>query len=1245
MTYRILVLDTAAQTHNSYIALAIVDALRRHPAVERVRQADYGNAVDLFRREGCDTVLALGGAGADLAVLGRLCAMAVRSVLWTTEDPYELEENLRVAAPFDLVFTNDLGCLPAYGARGQHLPLAGSRLFHDHPPVLDDAFFLYDLCFVGTAWPNRVDTINRILDGVKRPLRMKIGLPTNPHLPPVVLGDPGLATNWRVPNPELARIANRSRITLSLERKFSSARTDQASGSTPPPRLFENALAGAFQVALGGRAEAMRYFGEDEIAFCDNEDELLARITWALDHPEARIAMAQAARSRALAEHLYDHRIAALVAGLAEIPASVAARVPTGSRRARKRVLLVTHNVQGHQPGGGVEVYQQELAAGAGEFDVLTLYPRVIDGTAAYTLIAHRTGEQHLYGVPEPAGPGTLHDAGHERVFEQILIENDIDLVHFQHLLGMPLSLPLIARACGVPSLYTLHDFYLVCSQFNLLDHRGRYCDIAARSPTECDICLSASGIPAGAQQRRRNFVARVIEAFDGLIANSPFTAQYLRAIYPEVPAERIRVVEMLTPASHRLPPARQPASDIALTVAIPGNFTRPKGADTILRVLTHLRDEAIAFHILGEIPDQDLARQVRAMDLPRVTLRGGYAAHELPRLMAGMDVSLHLSVWPETYMISLNEARAAGAVPVISDLGAPAERVRAGLDGFKVAPEDAGHVCDILRDLARDRDRLETMRAASKACRIVSPAEHVAAISDLYRETIARSPVHPPAVTIRPERDYILNLRACGIRTNTPSWIESGNGWDADPPRPARQARTTLWRTFPVQFAHLDRPAAGSARVRVGMDGVQADRRPAAWPRIVVRSGLSLWGWGFAEGRGRPLDVILHLKGDAQEIYAVSPPVPRGDVRAHLDEPDAEASGFSFDLDLDTLREGTYAIRLMQVYDGAVIDLGAAGEAVVRRGQGQDAAAPSGGQPTAQSPAQTLAEAFRGGAAPAPDARTVEGDAAVTRYETALDPGHGPGSQDAAFGVQGWALNRARRQVFPMVAVGLVPAGGTAAWFRAERCRAPSGSVEADPVYAFAGFRAAMAIATLAPGLHRIIIAESDRRETVLHETGEAVLVKAEAGDTRRLVTPCREVRLDPTAGREVQPRREPPAHRLSLDEVETGLGAAEGGAGSHLYLRGWAWVPGRGRADGLTLVLAGAEVSLRAVLPAARREDVVAHLGEPEAEWAGFEALVPTAALPPGRYEAEIQYGRGPDRIGLPLALTLDRTLALAA
>ncbi len=1216
VSFRILLLDTAAQTHNPHIPLAVADALRRHPAVAHVARAGYGDALARFRAEACDTLLALGGAGGDLAILTRLCAMARRAALWTTEDPYEVAENLRVSVPFDAVFTNDLASLPVYGGRARHLPLAASLMLHDIEPVGRDEDFLYDVSFVGTAWPNRVRTVNRILSNRRRPLRMKVALPTNPHLPPVELVDPKLPTNWRVSNPDLARIANRSRVTLNLERRFSAYSPDQASGSTPPPRLFETALAGGFQISLGGSVEADRYFDpRTEVARCAGEDELLDRIDWALDHPEARIAMARASRERAKAEHLYDHRVAAVLAALAGHDRAPAE--PRADRRAK--VLLVTHNLAGSKPGGGVEVYQQKLADGARDFDVLTLVPENEGASVFYTLLDHRAGTRSRYGVPHGVGSEVLHDAHHERVFEQILIENEIDLVHFQHLLGMPLSLPLVAKACGVPSVYTAHDYYLVCASFNLIDYRGRFCDIANRSPTECDVCLASGGLSGDAQRRRRNFVGTVLDAVDRVVCNTPYTASTLRAIYPGLEPDRIAVVEMMTPTrrpGRTRTPARDGAGAPALQVTVPGNFTRAKGADAVIRVMNALRADPIDFHVLGAIQEPDLADHLRDLRLPRVRVRGGYESADLPGLLGAMDLSLHLSIWPETYMISLSEAWAAGVVPIVTDLGAPGERVRDGHDGFKVDIDDVGRVCDVLRAMDADRPRLEAMRANLAGCRIVSPAEHLRQLGALYAGLIRARPVASTAVPIRAERDYILTAAACGIRTNTPSWKDDGFGWDPAPRAPSRSASPSpaaqVWRTFPMRFGHLRRGSAAADRLVV--ERMEVDGRLVGRDAPAVRHALRIAGWAFAGGHGPALDVVLHLRGAAQDLYAASAPVPRLDVAEHLRRPEAAASGFDFELDLSGLREGRYEAVLLQVHDGVVLDLGAVAAVTVERGDARPAPAPvSSFDPEANGP---------------PGVR--QGDAAVARAPRTA-------REDEPVALEGWAADRAGRRVLPLVHLGFVRQGGRTAWVAATRSRAPAALLAEDALYAFCGFRLDLSPAALELGLHRIVVAQSDGAESLLHEVGEAVLVLP-----GRAVMSSRGTHPD-ADGRNAAPA---PEHRITLDRADVLDAPGRPGAGGRLlYLRGWAFVPDLGRPAGLALLLRGAQASLRVPLAPESRPDVADHLGAPDAEGAGFEVLLTLGDLPPGRYEAAILYATDRGTVSLPSDFVLDTSLALAA
>ena len=191
----ILLLDTEPCTSNGYITLAIEDALRRHPKVGRVVRAHHGNALRLFVDLGLDTFIAFGSARTHSAILERLAGLAGLSILWTTEDPYERTSNVAYSAWFDAVFTNDKSSVAAYGGRARHLPLAASPLFQNFGVQARNESYRYDLLFIGTAWPNRVRSLNRIMSAFAGRLKVKLALPWNSFIGPPELDDPTMLTD------------------------------------------------------------------------------------------------------------------------------------------------------------------------------------------------------------------------------------------------------------------------------------------------------------------------------------------------------------------------------------------------------------------------------------------------------------------------------------------------------------------------------------------------------------------------------------------------------------------------------------------------------------------------------------------------------------------------------------------------------------------------------------------------------------------------------------------------------------------------------------------------------------------------------------------------------------------------------------------------------------------------------------------------------------------------------------------
>jgi len=787
-SWRVLVLDTKRSNPNHYICLSLVRALQADPRVERVVRADYGSALREAQAMACNLFIAFDGEELDRLVVERLARLAVRSVMWVTEDPYERSVNAANAELFDLIFTNDSNSTSAYGSKGRALALAADERFHLHAiPEHDDGHYLYDLFFAGTAWPNRSEFLRDLQAAIPN-INLKLALPSNPYIPAPRLGMEPSAYDWRTPNTEFAKFANRSRSVLTLHRAFSSSGNDPIA-YTPGPRFFEVALAGGFQLVdmslLEVRVEEYYREGQEFIGFSGVGD-CIEKLRHYLAHPEERLRIARAAQSRTRNMHLYTHRVRRLLDEVEELPGthSSTAIVPgdaaASAGSARRRVLVVSHNILGVKPYGGVEVYQQEVRrALKGDVEFFFYTPdRSEAGGRRYTLRDESLAVVESFECATALDEYLLTCPEREEIFTRVLGRHGIEMVHFQHLIGHPLSLGYLPAAMGLRSMLSLHDFYAVCSRFNLLDYRGQYCDIPNLPRETCDVCLNAAhGMAGGSQARRHAFIGRMLKSVDVLHANTAGVAEIFARMYPQldlpgkievcgVPMPEANEAELdgLDSAALRAT-ERQPRRAGVLRIAIPGNFSPNKGGDQLIHAMNQLRDDPVEFEIVGTLAPH-YAPILDVLKIPNLHVHGEYTAGTLPTLLAGNDLSIHFSIWPETYCISLTEAWAAGLVPIVADIGALGERVIHGHNGFKLRPTEAGSLVALIRRLVDEPEVLAQMKPNLPGSMGVTSVEHMQWLGSLYRRLLPQRPIAP-----RPRVARGMTLREAGILLVDPSW------------------------------------------------------------------------------------------------------------------------------------------------------------------------------------------------------------------------------------------------------------------------------------------------------------------------------------------------------------------------------------------------------------------------------------------------------------------------------------------
>ncbi|MGH8076068.1 MAG: glycosyltransferase family protein, partial [Lysobacter sp.] len=781
--WRVLLLDTKRNNPNHYICLGIERALRLSPRIASVTKADYLTAIEKARADRCDLLLAFDGEELDRNIVARLSAICGTSVAWVTEDPYEQRVNVGNLDLFDLLFTNDSGSVAAYGGKGRHLPFAADPHLHyrEIPAHPGDGHYLYDLFFAGTAWPNRVEFL-RELQGALEGINLKLALPHNPHIPAPDLDLDASAYQWRTPNSEFARFANRSRAVLTLHRAFSSSGNNPVA-RTPGPRLFEVALAGGVQFIDMSipEIEVARYFEEDvEFVGFRSAHECIEKLRFHLANPAARMAIARAAQCRAQSDHLYVNRVETLLDEVLMLPEHAAAAVPAAATSRRPKVLFVTHNIAGVEPYGGVEVYQDLIRTSLRDRHEFLFY--VPDRQSPPLGRRYVLYDENLEYLEDHEFAAEVTDADlvcpdRERLLSSIMLRHGVDLVHFQHLIGHTPSLLYLPRALGIPSLFSLHDYYGICTHYNLIGYKGRYCSIASLPKTTCDVCLNAAdGIAAGSQARRRAFFGRAMEQVDVLHANTAGVAALFHAIYPHLPADdRLRVFGVPMPTATETVARCEGPAPGKLKVAILGNFTRNKGADELIHAFNQMRHDPVEFTIFGAVA-APYGAILETLALPNVKVHGSYTAGTLGGMLQGYSLSLHYSVWPETYCITLSEAWQAGLVPVVSDIGALGERVIEGVNGFKLPNAEGGAVVELLRTLAHDRELIEHAREGITPDLYVDGDTHMTWLTDVYNELVVAKPVAQRAVPAsQPNSDH--SLAGFGVVLNHRSWSRSNRG------------------------------------------------------------------------------------------------------------------------------------------------------------------------------------------------------------------------------------------------------------------------------------------------------------------------------------------------------------------------------------------------------------------------------------------------------------------------------------
>jgi len=457
-------------------------------------------------------------------------------------------------------------------------------------------------------------------------------------------------------------------------------------------------------------------------------------------------------------------------------------------------VLQVVHALP-EATYGGTELYTTWLAEALAEdgHEVAVATPRgaetEIEGASVHEL-PDPADWIDASGMDSGLEGGVVHESV-DAAFEDLLESVDPDLVHFQHLKYASATLPVHCRERGVPTVFTLHDFWTMCHRGQLHQPDGRPC-AGPESVAKCTACygeavrragdahhvanhdLRADGEGCstdGAEQygqprgdvveptegsgpgpadpddpspggQRADVAARTEvlttarEAVDLLISPSSF----LRGKFVEygTPADAIVKCRNGIRTGNYRDTGFDPTD--GLRVGFAGRISPEKGVHVLLEAFAGVEGEDAELIVFGTFDpgSNDYHARLRDAADDRVTFYGFYEENAAPAARA--DVLVVPSLWYENSPLVIQEAFASRIPVVAGDFGGMAEMVRDGRDGLTFPAGDPAALAERLQRLVDDPQLVRDLRRGIDPPKDVGThAEEIGSLYEAVRQSVAR--------------------------------------------------------------------------------------------------------------------------------------------------------------------------------------------------------------------------------------------------------------------------------------------------------------------------------------------------------------------------------------------------------------------------------------------------------------------------------------------------------------------------
>lgn len=352
----------------------------------------------------------------------------------------------------------------------------------------------------------------------------------------------------------------------------------------------------------------------------------------------------------------------------------------------KKRVLFVMH----YEPSiGGVGINTNQVCDNSsGEFDFY-LFTTNSKGEVIIKVREKREWVTIWNFKNKNSDLNSFKNEEIENIFDATIEYLKIDVVHFQHLMGLPLSLLTIPKLKNIKSILSLHDYYLISSSPQYIG-----CEDLVKFKFTSDGIKDGKKLLEGHYSFKNNgscktdvyrleYLKKYFNSIDLIISPS----KYVKDLYSTVmDIKKIKIIIQEHGISIKKTLSVIP-NDKKIVIAYLGVASHHKGFEDFVLLIQKSREKKIKWLIVGYISQEWLTylNENKILEKFDVELTGTYDLNLVQEVLFENKVDLIVlpSIFPETYSYTLSEAIQSNIPVIARDIGALGDRVKSNNYGW----------------------------------------------------------------------------------------------------------------------------------------------------------------------------------------------------------------------------------------------------------------------------------------------------------------------------------------------------------------------------------------------------------------------------------------------------------------------------------------------------------------------------------------------------------------------------------